>query len=86
MRRGEDDALLYLQEAFKKSCEVFELQRIIPALIAILEYEWLTGRMIVQNEELKRFASLAEQSIYTIEINELSFWLNKAGRQSIRHT
>ena len=44
MRRGEADALPLLVEARTKAFEAMELQRILAALTALLEYEWITGR------------------------------------------
>ena len=40
MRRGEADALPLLVEARTKAFEAMELQRVLAALTALLEYEW----------------------------------------------
>jgi hypothetical protein len=43
MRRGDADVLPLLLEAKSKALETMELQRIIPTLVALLEYEWING-------------------------------------------
>jgi hypothetical protein len=47
MRKGDADALALLLQAKTKAFETMELQRIIPSLIALLEYEWLTGKIFI---------------------------------------
>ncbi|MGH2563830.1 MAG: helix-turn-helix domain-containing protein [Ginsengibacter sp.] len=58
-----------------------ELQRIIPSLIALLEYEWLTGKTYIKVEDINRITSSLEQSIDNAEKSELAFWLLKARKQ-----
>jgi DNA-binding CsgD family transcriptional regulator len=83
MRRGDADALPVLLEAAATAFETTELQRIIPALIALLEYEWLTGKAFIKTEDLERSKKMIEQSIYIFEKNEFAFWLRKARKENL---
>lgn len=81
IRRGEPDALFTLQEAKTIAFKTKEHQRIIPVMIALLEYEWLTQKNIITDEELKICIDLI-QKVDNIFLNsEIYFWLQKAGRQ-----
>ena len=53
MRRGDPDALHLLLQAKTKAFETMELQDIIPSLIALLEYEWLTGKTYIETRDLE---------------------------------
>ena len=83
MRRGDSDALPLLLETKAMAFETMELQRIIPSLAALLEYEWLTGKIIIKIEDLDRAMHMIEQSINSIENNEFAFWLLKARKQHL---
>jgi DNA-binding CsgD family transcriptional regulator len=83
MRTGDGDALPLLLEAATKAFEARELQKVVPALIALLEYEWLTRKTIIKDEDMDRCISMIEQSIYTIEKNEFVFWLQKARKRHL---
>lgn len=83
MRKGGTDALPFLQEAAAKAFETTELQRIIPSLVALLEYEWLTGNTVIEKDDLDSCIAMIDQSIYTIEKNEFAFWLQKARKQHL---
>src|SRR4029077_9365617 len=52
IRRGEPDALPLLMEAKNLAFVTTELQRIIPAMIALLEYEWASGKRCIEQEVL----------------------------------
>jgi hypothetical protein len=81
MRRGGADALELLLQAKTKAFETMELQRIIPSLIALLEYEWLTGKIFIDREDLDQVTGLIEQSIDAVIKSEFAFWLWKARKQ-----
>jgi DNA-binding CsgD family transcriptional regulator/tetratricopeptide (TPR) repeat protein len=83
MRRGDADALPFMLEATKKAFDTTELQRIVPSLIALLEYEWLTGKVVIRDDDLHTIKGLIEQSIYSLDKNELVFWLKKARQQHL---
>jgi DNA-binding CsgD family transcriptional regulator len=83
MRRGNDDALPMLLQAKTRAFETKELQRIIPSLIALLEYEWLTGRVIINKEDLDQITGIIEQSIDSAIKSEFAFWLWKARKQRL---
>ena len=61
MRRGEGDIVSLLEEAKDKAVDTFETQRIIPAFIAILEYEWITGTHIMEEKELDAVINLVKE-------------------------
>ena len=81
IRRGEPDALFHLQQAKTLAFKTKEHQRIIPVMIALLEYEWLTLKKIITGEELNICVGLI-QKVDSIFLNsEIYFWLQKAGKQ-----
>ncbi len=80
IRRAEPDALLYLDEAKALAFKTKEHQRIVPVIIASLEYEWLTSKKIIPDEELKICINLI-QKVDNIFLNSAAnFWLKKARR------
>jgi DNA-binding CsgD family transcriptional regulator len=83
MRRGDQDAQNLLLQAKTKAFETMELQRIIPSLIALLEYEWLMGKIIIETNDLDSIKIIIEQSIDTANKSEFAFWLQKARKQTI---
>jgi DNA-binding CsgD family transcriptional regulator len=83
MRRGDPDALPLLLEAKAKAFETMELQRIIPALVALLEYEWITGKNFIEEAALDSTISMVGQKGIVYENNEFAFWLLKARKQHV---
>lgn len=81
MRTGIADPVDLLLEAERKAFETTELQRIIPSLVAMLEYEWLTGKIVIERKDLERTTAMIEKSIYEVEKSELAFWLQKTRKQ-----
>lgn len=84
IRRGEPDASLLVEEAKALAFKTKEHQRIIPVMIALLEYEWLTGKRFITEEELKICMGLV-QKVDNIFLNsEIHFWLRKVRKQEIQ--
>ncbi|PSR52172.1 hypothetical protein AHMF7605_00865 [Adhaeribacter arboris] len=83
LRRGEPDALLLLQEAKVKAFAAGELQRILPTMIAILEYEWLTGKPVIEPEALEEIIKMMEEAGVVWQNSEFAFWLGKVRKQSL---
>jgi len=81
MRKGEGDALGILQEARAIAFEALELQRIIPALTALLEYEWLTGDTVVEQLDIDTTIRLIGQMGTVMDNHEFAFWLFRARKQ-----
>lgn len=77
MRRGEKDALTLLLEAKTMSFEMMELQRVIPSMVALLEYEWLTGEMIIKKDDIEQASALMRKAGIDLEKNEFAFWMKK---------
>jgi hypothetical protein len=82
MRRGDSDALPLLLETEAMAFEAMELQRISPSLAALLEYEWLKGKIIIKMEDLNRAMHMIEQSINSIENNEFAL-VTKSKKQHL---
>ncbi|HET9279280.1 MAG TPA: LuxR C-terminal-related transcriptional regulator, partial [Flavitalea sp.] len=83
LRRGETDTLLYLDEAKTLSSIAKEYQRIIPVMIAALEYEWLTGKKIISEEEMSVCVNLITTVGNVFQNSEIAFWLCKTKRHEI---
>lgn len=83
MRRGEDSLSLLL-DAKKLSFETMELQNIIPSMVGLLEYEWLTGKTIIETNDIERTFALMQHAGTDSEKNEFAFWMKKAGRNFTR--
>ncbi|HEV8286161.1 MAG TPA: AAA family ATPase [Chitinophagaceae bacterium] len=84
MRRGDkEDILALLTEAKEKAFESMEPQRIIRALAASLEYEWITGQRFIEKDALDRMVKMIEQSGNIYDNSEFAFWLLKARKQHL---
>jgi DNA-binding CsgD family transcriptional regulator len=83
IRRGEPDALPLLMEAEKKTFDTGELQRIIPVIVALLEYEWISGKKCIQAEALGRTIAMFRGTENIMDGIEFSFWLMKARNQGL---
>jgi DNA-binding CsgD family transcriptional regulator len=81
MRCGIPDALALLLEAKKMAFATQELQRIIPALVALLEYEWITGNTFIEEESLQ--LNLIDHSDQILQNSEFAFWLLKVRKQRL---
>jgi DNA-binding CsgD family transcriptional regulator len=83
LRKGEDDALVYLHEAKQLALKTREHHRVIPVMIAALEYEWLTGKKIMTDEELKLSMELIQKINNNFLNSEFAFWLQKARKKDL---
>ncbi|MGZ3777043.1 MAG: helix-turn-helix domain-containing protein, partial [Mucilaginibacter sp.] len=83
MRRGEQDAIVLLYEAKAMAFETTELQRIIPAFLALLEYEWLTGKSCFETEALSTALNMMVQLERFSKKSRLYFWLRKTGKDQL---
>ena len=83
MRKGQDHALPMLQQARAMALEAMELQRILPALAALLEYEWLTGIPILEKEAINGAIGLIGQTRSLYENSNFDFWLFKTRKQQL---
>jgi len=83
IRRGDTDVLPLLLEAKAIAFETMELQRIIPVLVALLEYEWITGKDFIEKEALDNVLDMVKNMGNVYQNNELAFWLLKAKNQHI---
>jgi len=84
MRRGDTGHVLsHLTEAKQKAFETMEPQRIIQALTAFLEYEWITGTHLIEKEILESTIELLKERGNRYGNSEFAFWLQKARGQSL---
>ncbi len=83
MRAGEADALPLLLEAKTKAFESMELQRMLPALTALLEYEWITGQPVLEKAAIEYAIGLISQGGTMRESSEFDFWLWKVRGQQV---
>jgi DNA-binding CsgD family transcriptional regulator len=81
MRRGDADALSVLTEARAKAFGTMELQRIIPVLAALLEFEWITGKMLTDDIAVDFAITTLEQAGDADMDNEFAYWLLKARKK-----
>jgi len=82
-RRGEADAYPLLNEAKSKAMQTMELQRIVPALSALLEYEWIKGTRCIEEEVINNTIGMINQMGNLYENSEFAFWLKKARNQEL---
>jgi DNA-binding CsgD family transcriptional regulator len=83
MRTNQPDALPLLLEARIKAFESMELQRMLPALTALLEYEWITGRPILEKAAIEYAIGLLSQGGTLRESSEFDFWLWKVRGEKV---
>jgi ATP/maltotriose-dependent transcriptional regulator MalT len=83
MRRGEDDALRQLMDAKAMASESMESQRILPVLSAMLEYEWITGSIVIDDKILDSGKATIADSETIYGNQEFVFWLSKARKQNL---
>ena len=88
MRRGEKDVLDQLMDAKAMALESMESQRILPILSPILEYEWITGSIVLDDKILDAIKTKVVGSETVYGNDEFVFWLKKARKQtlSLKHT
>jgi DNA-binding CsgD family transcriptional regulator/tetratricopeptide (TPR) repeat protein len=83
MRRNAADALPILLEAKAKAFESMELQRVLPAITALLEYEWITGRPVLEKTAIEYVIGLLSQGGTLRESSDFDFWLWKVRGQQV---
>jgi ATP/maltotriose-dependent transcriptional regulator MalT len=87
MRRGNaTDILSRLTKATSYAFETKEPQRIVTALSAFLEYEWIMGKHFIDDELLKSSIEIMQTRGNIYRNSEFHFWLQKARGQSLRMT
>jgi DNA-binding CsgD family transcriptional regulator len=83
MRRCDQDAIVLLLEAKALAFETTELQRIIPAFLALLEYEWLTGQTCFEIEALSGAIKTMIELEKFSKKSRFYFWLWKTGKDHL---
>ena len=83
MRRGDNDVEPILLDARAKAFGTMELQRIIPVLAALLEYEWITGKVLVDKVAIDYTITMLEQTGDADMDNKFAYWLLKVREQYV---
>ena len=83
MRTGHSDTSALLLEAKIIAFVTQELQRMLPSVAALLEYEWITGRALVEPDALQQLVQLIEETTHLVQRSEFAFWLKKVRNQSL---
>jgi DNA-binding CsgD family transcriptional regulator len=78
MRKGEEDAVSILKEAIPMAMDTMELQRIIPALVAALECEWIHNKQFIPDAVISQTLDMVKKMGNRYENSEFAYWLNKS--------
>jgi len=81
MRRGDTDVVPILLDAKDKAFSTMELQRIIPVLAALLEYEWITGKALTDERAIDYTITMLEQAGGVDMDNKFVYWLLKVRKK-----
>jgi DNA-binding CsgD family transcriptional regulator len=81
VRQGREAFHLLLEA--KTNPLVIEPQWTFPLTAAMLEYEWLTGKKILNNDDIQRVEVLLTRAATPAEKKEFDFWMNKTGRRNL---
>jgi DNA-binding CsgD family transcriptional regulator/tetratricopeptide (TPR) repeat protein len=84
MRRGDGDVLPQLLEAKEKAFETGQLNRILPAITAILEYEWIMDRRFTDQSDLDYIINAMKLRGNIYENSAFAYWLFKARKQRLQ--
>ena len=84
MRSGDADVLPQLLEAKKKGYETGQLNRILPSITALLEYEWITDRRFADQADLDYVINAMELHGNIYENSAFAYWLSKARKQTLQ--
>jgi DNA-binding CsgD family transcriptional regulator len=83
MRKAEAGVLALLDEAKKLAFDTYEMQRLLPVVTALLEYEWLTGSTNMEQRELDDVIGLVKEADNVIDNSSFVYWLKKTRGQTI---
>ena len=83
MRRGEKDGLPQLMDAKSMAAENMESQRILPVLSALLEYEWITGSIVIEDNILNAAKDTIAGSETIYGSPQFVFWLRKSRKEKL---
>jgi len=83
MRRGDSDVIPQLLEAKEKAFETGQLNRILPAMTALLEYEWIMDRRFADQADLDYIINAMKLRGNIYENSAFAYWLLKARKQRL---
>jgi len=84
MRRGDRDVVPQLLEAKERAFETGQLNRILPAMTALLEYEWIVDRRFADQAEIEHVITAMESRGNIYENSAFAYWLLKARQQRLQ--
>ena len=84
MRKGHNDVLPLLIEAKENALRTLEPQRIMPVMAALLEYEWITGKSLIEKRVLDDIMNMIEHRGNIYENSAFAFWLLKVRGQNVQ--
>jgi Response regulator containing a CheY-like receiver domain and an HTH DNA-binding domain len=73
-----------LLEAKENALKTLEPQRIIPVMVALLEYEWITGNSLMDKASLDNAMNIIEHRGIIYENSAFAFWLLKARNEKVQ--
>jgi tetratricopeptide (TPR) repeat protein len=74
VRLGEPGGTALLQQALQEGSATGELQRIVPARLALVEAGWLVEDLTAQHEQLMALAAMDLDNFRSWDIGELAVW------------
>jgi len=77
MRTSDTDILPELVRAKENAFKSQEPQRILPAITALLEYEWITGKRLIEENALAEVSRMIKEKGNVYENSAFAFWLLK---------
>ncbi len=83
MRRDSSDVVSLLLEAKEKTLKTMEPQRIVPVMAALLEYEWIAGKRLIESTILDDIVNMIKQKGNANESSVFAFWLLKVRNQKV---
>jgi DNA-binding CsgD family transcriptional regulator len=84
MRRGDGDALPHLLAAKEKAFETGQLNRILPAITALLEYEWISDRRFADQADIDYVITAMALRGNIYENSAFAYWLSMARNQTLQ--
>ena len=84
MRRGEKNVEHLLIEAKEKAFDTCEIQRVVPSIVALLEYEWITGIEIIENRDIDSVIEEVNKGGKSFDCSEFFYWLFKTRKRQLQ--
>lgn len=83
MRKGEGEVLPILLEAKVMANDVMEAQSMMPVFVALLEYEWISGKRLIEKADIDLAINATMHTGNFYDRSEFAFWLMKSRKQQL---